>query len=207
MSQTSNRKRRASVFPNSQNEVESTALGDVGIDEGCPVLASTLDVTTSSPAPMSTASDPERKPVDAVVIEAVAMDDAIMQPAAVNAITTEAVTVDDTSMESVSMNTTTVEPIVVNSTHDTAANNNNAKDVAMLGQAHEINTAIDALEKSMHAPLIQLFQAAECVVYVNELERWFTSDGFTTLSPEKMEDIAACLSTLARLRRMAQAVE
>jgi len=199
MSQTFNRKRRASVFQKSQNEVESAAFGNVGIDEGCPVLASTLDVATSNPVAVST----ERKPVDAV-----AVDDAIMQPepAAADAITTEAVktvAVDDTGMETVSMHTTTV----VNATHDIAATTNNAKSVAVLGQEHEIDTAIKALEKSMHAPLIQLFQAAECVVYVNELEGWFSSDGFTTLSPEKMEDIAACLSTLARLRRVAQAVK
>jgi len=77
----------------------------------------------------------------------------------------------------------------------------------VLGQEHEINTPIEALEKSMHTPLIQLFHAGDCVVYRNELERWFASDGFTTRSLEKMEDIAACLLTLARLRRMAQAVE
>jgi len=187
MSQTTKRKHSASFVQNSQNEVESASLGDVGIDEACPVIASTLDVATSTPVPVNTTGDPERKPVDAVVIEAVAVDDA--------------------SMESVSMNTTTVEPIVENLTHDTTANNKDAKDVAVLGREQEMNTAIKALEKSMHTPLIQLFHAADCVVYLNELERWFASDGFTTLSPEKMEDIAACLSTLARLRRMAQAVE
>jgi len=53
---------------------------------------------------------------------------------------------------------------------------------------------------SMHAPLIQLFNAAEYAVCQSELERWFPSNGFTTLPAKKMEDIATCFSALARLR-------
>ena len=132
---------------------------------------------------------------DAVTTDAVITDAVITDAVITDAVITDAVITDAVITDAVTIDPVTIDPVVIS---DANANKQEEKNIS---NVCEIDSAVKTLEKAMHAPLLKLFNAAENIVDGGELEKWFVSDGFTTLSPERMEEIADCLLKLARLHR------
>jgi len=65
----------------------------------------------------------------------------------------------------------------------------------------EINAVTKALAKLLKKPLLSLLGGAEPGEDKSELDRWWTLDGVSNVSAEKLQDISECFSTLARLRK------
>jgi len=81
--------------------------------------------------------------------------------------------------------------------------NNKKKRTAPTKSRHK--TKFDAVSKSLakllKEPLLSLLGGAEPGEDESELDRWWTLDGVSNVSAEKLQDISECFSTLARLRK------
>ena len=64
----------------------------------------------------------------------------------------------------------------------------------------EIDAATKTLGKLLRKPLLSLLGGAEPGEDKRELDRWWTLDGVSNVSAEKLQDISECFSTLAKLR-------
>jgi len=70
------------------------------------------------------------------------------------------------------------------------------------GNTHktEIDAVTKTLSKLLRKPLLSLLGGAEPGEDKHELDRWWTLDGVSNVSAEKLQDISECFSTLAKLR-------
>jgi len=65
----------------------------------------------------------------------------------------------------------------------------------------KIDIATESLSKLLRKPLLVLLGGAEPGEDESELDRWWTLDDFSNVSPEKLHDISECFSTLTKLRK------
>jgi len=74
--------------------------------------------------------------------------------------------------------------------------------VMRMGGSHkiEIDAVTKNLAKLLRKPLLSLLVGAESGEELNELDRWWTLDGVSNVSVDKLKDISECFSTLAKLR-------
>jgi len=65
----------------------------------------------------------------------------------------------------------------------------------------EIDAATKTLAKMLRTPLLSLLSGAEHGDDNRELEldRWWTLEGLSSVSPKKLQNISDCFSTLAKL--------
>jgi len=74
--------------------------------------------------------------------------------------------------------------------------------VMRMGESHKLE--IDAVTKNLaqllRKPLLSLLSGAEPGEELNELDRWWTLDGVSSVSVDQLKDISECFSTLAKLR-------
>ena len=65
--------------------------------------------------------------------------------------------------------------------------------------------AIEALAQALDGPVMQLFEVADYEVHDGDLKTWFARGPFTSLKPDKMDEIALCFTRLAKIRRVQDA--
>ena len=63
----------------------------------------------------------------------------------------------------------------------------------------KIDAVTKTLAKLLRKPLLSLLDGAEPGEDEIELDRWWTLDGVSKLSADKLQDISECFSTLAKL--------
>jgi hypothetical protein len=63
----------------------------------------------------------------------------------------------------------------------------------------EIDATTKTLAKLMRKPLLSLLSGAERGEDDSELDRWWTLEGVSNVSAEKLQDISDCFSALAKL--------
>ena len=65
--------------------------------------------------------------------------------------------------------------------------------------------AIEALANALDGPVMRLFEVADYEVHDGNLKTWFARGPFTSVKPDKMEEIAMCFTRLAKIRRVQDA--
>ena len=65
--------------------------------------------------------------------------------------------------------------------------------------------AIEALAKALDGPVMRLFEVADYEVHDGDLKTWFARGPFTSVKPDKMDEIALCFTRLAKIRRVQDA--
>jgi len=67
----------------------------------------------------------------------------------------------------------------------------------------EFDAVSRSLAKLLKKPLLSLLGGAEPGEDSSELDRWWTLDGVSNVSAEKLQRISECFSTLAKLQKNA----
>jgi len=80
------------------------------------------------------------------------------------------------------------------------SNKKQRTDAAENTRKTEIDAVTKTLAKLLRKPLLSLLGGAEPGEDKRELDRWWTLDGVSNVSAEKLHDISECFSTLAKLR-------
>jgi hypothetical protein len=65
--------------------------------------------------------------------------------------------------------------------------------------------AIEALSRALDAPVMRLFKVADYKVHNGDLKTWFAQGPFSSVHPDKMDEIAVCFTRLAKIRRVQDA--
>jgi len=65
--------------------------------------------------------------------------------------------------------------------------------------------AIEALARALDAPVMRLFEVADYEVHDGDLKTWFAQGPFTSVKPDKMDEIDVCFTRLAKIRRIQDA--
>jgi len=65
--------------------------------------------------------------------------------------------------------------------------------------------AIEALSRALDAPVMRLFEVADYEVHNGDLKTWFAQGPFSSVDPDKMDEIAMCFTRLAKIRRIQDA--
>jgi len=64
---------------------------------------------------------------------------------------------------------------------------------------------VKALAQALDGPVKRLFGIAHYEVHDGDYKTWFELGPFTSLKPDKMDEIAVCFSRLAKIRRVQNA--